>query len=68
MQRWLRSRGVPAECPACGKVGDPEVSLVAPPRLDDGEIPIPNELFPMAASVCGHCAYIRFFSLKHLGI
>jgi hypothetical protein len=68
MQRWLRSRGVPEACPACRKTGDPHMSLVAPARLDDGEIPIPNELLPMAAVVCGNCAHIRFFSLKHLGI
>lgn len=68
MVRWIRSRGVPEECPACGKKGDPEVSLIAPARLDDTEVMIPNEIFPMAAMVCGHCAHIQFFSLKHLGI
>ena len=68
MQRWLRSRGVPEECPACGKTGDAQVSLVAPAHLDDSEIPILNEVLPMAALVCGHCAHIRFFSLRHLGI
>ena len=67
MDRRLRARGVPDECPACGRKGERDVSLVAPAGLDDDEIPIPNEIFPMAAAVCGHCAHIRFFSLKHLG-
>jgi hypothetical protein len=45
-----------------------DVSLVAPARLDETEVLIPNEIVPMAAAVCAHCAHIRFFSLKHLRI
>jgi hypothetical protein len=67
MEARLRSRGVDEGCPACGRKGDPDVTLVAPAGLDENVQPIANEIFPMAAAVCGHCAHIRFFSLRHLG-
>ena len=66
---WMRSKGVGANCHACGHsnwaTGDVVSAAVMSPG---GNVAIGGPSVPMVQVICGHCAHVVLFAAVPIGL
>ena len=69
LTEWLRSKGIRAECLACGTNRWIDEGIIAAPVLTGGAADrVAEHTVHMVPLVCTNCGYVRLFSAKMVGL
>ncbi len=60
-EAWLKSKGVKAGCPACGKRKWSMRDIVAAPLFAQSGS-VAGQSFPIVTQTCDNCAFVRSFA------
>lgn len=65
---WMTARGIPYECPTCGKDESALAKHFVTPSQMMGSGQVMGTTYPMLMLVCDHCAATRLFSAVAAGL
>ena len=69
LSAWTNSKGVNANCPACGRNNWSTGDIVTSPVFTKGGgISIGGPQIPMVQLICGNCAHVRLFAAVPIGL